>query len=101
MTTFFTKCSVRHRVEVWFGEVDQEHAENQRGSISSQPLHHLDGVAQVHGHGAPWQRHGFFYGSSQEEVHWDPGRTEEGEDEVQESDARGDHVKGSWDEVGF
>ena len=60
MTTFFTKCSVGHRVEVWFGEADQEHAENQRGSISSQPLHHLDGVAQVHGHGAPWQRHGLF-----------------------------------------
>ena len=69
-------------MEVWTGQADQEHAEDQRCSLPAQPLHHLDG-------------------SPQEEVPGDPVRAEEGQDEVQESNARGDHGESSWDEVSF
>ena len=33
-------------MEVWIGKADQEHAENQRGALPPQPLHHLDGSHQ-------------------------------------------------------
>ena len=34
------------RMEVWSGQVDQEHAEDVCGSDSTQPLHHVDGSHQ-------------------------------------------------------
>ena len=33
-------------MEIWFGQVDSQHAENERGPVPPQPLHHLDGPHQ-------------------------------------------------------
>ena len=40
----FNACvtgSIRHRVEVWPGEINQEHAQDNDNSLTPQPRHHL------------------------------------------------------------
>ena len=67
-------------MEVWFGKTDPQHAANQRGTNSPQPLHHLDS-------------------HHQRLVPQGPGGEVQGKDEVPEGHERGDHAEGAGDEV--